>query len=130
MFLNLFWKKIYQPLLFQKFSWQGRFQLSRKSTLNFCQLWDLNSYHCFSLIYFSHFNILKYGTYVSHQCHAKTLTGGNCQKWKRVFLTCPCHKIYRDEAVGLKSCKYTWKICENGKFGAVSWKFDILSISS
>ena len=37
------------------------------------------------------------------------LTGGNWQKWKRVFLTCPCHKIYRDEAVGLKSCKYTWK---------------------
>ena len=39
-----------------------------------------------------------------------SLTGGNWQKWKRVFLTCPCHKIYRDEAVGLKSCKYTWKI--------------------
>ena len=38
------------------------------------------------------------------------LTGGNWQKWKRVFLTCPCHEIYRDEAVGLKSCKYTWKI--------------------
>ena len=38
------------------------------------------------------------------------LTGGNWQKWKRVFLTCPCHEISRDEAVGLKSCKYTWKI--------------------
>ena len=38
------------------------------------------------------------------------LTAHNWQKWKRVFLTCPCHKIYRDEAVGLKSCKYTWKI--------------------
>ena len=38
------------------------------------------------------------------------LTGGNWQKWKRLFLTCPCHKIYRDEAVGLKSCKNTWKI--------------------
>ena len=36
--------------------------------------------------------------------------GGNWQKWKRVFLTCPCHEIYRDEAVGLKSCKNTWKI--------------------
>ena len=35
------------------------------------------------------------------------LTGGNWQKWKRVFLTCPCHEIYRDEAVGLKN---TWKI--------------------
>ena len=39
-----------------------------------------------------------------------SLTGGNWQKWKRVFLTCPCHKIYRDEAIGLKSCKNTWKI--------------------
>ena len=38
------------------------------------------------------------------------LTAHNWQKWKRVFLTCPCHKIYRDEAVGLKSFKYTWKI--------------------
>ena len=38
------------------------------------------------------------------------LTGGNWQKWKRVFLTCLCHEIYRDEAVGLKSCKNTWKI--------------------
>ena len=38
------------------------------------------------------------------------LTGGNWQIWKRVFLTCPCHKIYRDEAVGLKRCKNTWKI--------------------
>ena len=38
------------------------------------------------------------------------LTGGNWQKWKRVFLTCPCHEIYRDEAVGLKICKNTWKI--------------------
>ena len=38
------------------------------------------------------------------------LTGGNWQKWKRVFLTCPCHEIYRNKAVGLKSCKNTWKI--------------------
>ena len=30
----------------------------------------------------------------------------NWQKWKRVFMTCPCHEIYREEAVGLKSCKY------------------------
>ena len=38
------------------------------------------------------------------------LTGDNWQKWKRVFLTCSCHEIYRDEAVSLKSCKNTWKI--------------------
>ena len=45
------------------------------------------------------------------------LNGWQLAKWKRVFLTCPCHEIYRDEAVGLKSCKileklrYLWK-CE------------------
>ena len=43
-------------------------------------------------------------------CKTAQLTGGNWQKWKRVFMTCPCHEIYRDEAVGLKSCKNTWKI--------------------
>ena len=45
-----------------------------------------------------------------HIAVAYILTGGNWQKWKRVFLTCPCHEIYRDEAVGLKSWKNTWKI--------------------
>ena len=45
------------------------------------------------------------------------LTGGNWQKWKRVFLTCPCHEFYRDEAVGLKSCKNTWKITIFVKMG-------------
>ena len=28
------------------------------------------------------------------------LTAHNWQKWKSTFLTCPCHKIYREEAVG------------------------------
>ena len=31
----------------------------------------------------------------------------NWQKWKSAFLTCPCHEIYRVEAVGLKSSSYT-----------------------
>ena len=35
------------------------------------------------------------------------LTAHNWQKWKRVFLTCPCHEVYRVEAVGLKSSNYT-----------------------
>ena len=51
---------------------------------------------------------------------------------KSTFLTCPCHKIYRVEAVGLKSFNYTLKnyyFCENMKFGAISWIFDILSIT-
>ena len=37
-------------------------------------------------------------------------TAHNWQKWKRVFLTCSCHRIYRVEAVGLKTSNYTWKI--------------------
>ena len=45
------------------------------------------------------------------------LMAHNWQKWKRVFLTCPCHKIYRDEAVVLKvanileKLRFLWK-CE------------------
>ena len=71
-------------------------------------------------------------TALNHINQRDLLTGGNWQKWKRVFVTCSFHKIYRDEAVGLKSCKYlkNYEICENGKFGAISWKFDILSITS
>ena len=45
---------------------------------------------------------------------------------------CPCREIYKDEAVGLKSCKYTWKNYDLRKyveFGAISWNFDILSIT-
>ena len=38
------------------------------------------------------------------------INGSQLANWKRVFLACPCHEIYKDEAVGLKSCKYTWKI--------------------
>ena len=44
------------------------------------------------------------------ECLINALTAHNWQKWKRVFLTCPCHEIYRDKAVGLKSYKYAWKI--------------------
>ena len=41
---------------------------------------------------------------------SNTKTAHNWQKWKSRFLTCPCHKIYREEAVGLKSYNYTLKI--------------------
>ena len=38
------------------------------------------------------------------------LTSHNCQKMKKVdSFTCLYHKIYRDEAVGLKGSKYTFK---------------------
>ena len=61
------------------------------------------------------------------------LTAHNWQKWKSTFLTCPCHEIYRVEAVGLQNSNYTFKnydFCEYVKFGAISWNFDILSITA
>ena len=56
------------------------------------------------------------------------LTARSWQKWKRVFLTCPCHKIYREEAVGLKRSNYTLEITifVNVKFRAILSKIDIL----
>ena len=54
----------------------------------------------------------------------------NWKKWKSTFLTCPCYKIHREEAVGqkfqLQFKNYGW--CEYVEFGAISWKFDILSV--
>ena len=66
-----------------------------------------------------HFQLPPYST-IFFEISASNLTGGNWQKWKRVFLTCPCRKIYRDEAVGLKSCKYI--ILENLRN---LWKWEI-----
>ena len=63
----------------------------------------------------------------------KGITAHNWQKWKSRFLTCHCHEIYREEAVGLKSfqlCFENYNFCEYVKFGAISWKFDILSITA
>ena len=57
------------------------------------------------------------------------LTTYNWQNEKRVFLTCPCHEIYRDEAVGLKNAIILEK-CEYVEFEAISWKIDILSITA
>ena len=60
---------------------------------------------------FSEYNEYKYSIYRwNFPKRNRDLTAHNWQKWKRVLLTCPCRKIYRDEAVGLKSCKNTWKI--------------------
>ena len=42
-------------------------------------------------------------------------------------------EIYRDEAVGLKKRQLYLKnddFCEYVEFGAISWKFDILSITA
>ena len=46
---------------------------------------------------------------------------------------CPCHEIYRIEAVGLSISNNIFKnhdFCEYVKFWAISWKFDILSITA
>ena len=74
----------------------------------------MNQCQCFSFVqkqkYANHIQIMLMNinegdckNWISH-C---SLTAHNWQKWKRVFLTCPYHKIYRDEAVDLKSYKYT-----------------------
>ena len=54
-------------------------------------------------------------------CIQARINGWQLAKWKRVFLTCPCHEIYSDEAVGLKSCKILEKydICEMWKLGNI-----------
>ena len=58
-----------------------------------------------------HLNIApRFSFSLVYLCFDFLLTAHNWRKWKRVFLTCPCHNIYRDEAVGLKSCKNTWKV--------------------
>ena len=63
---------------------------------------------CFALFCFGFFFFF----FIRTSCVLwKILTAYNWQKRKRVFLTCSCHKIYRDEAaVGVKNYKYTWKI--------------------
>ena len=48
--------------------------------------------------------------FIAKQMFLWYLTAHNWQKWKSVFLTCPCLKIDRGEAVVLKSYKHTWKI--------------------
>ena len=47
----------------------------------------------------------------------------NWQKWKSTFLKCPCRKIYFKHYDFSIFSKYV-------KFGAISWKFNILSIAA
>ena len=81
--------------------------------ISICCRWFL-----FGVSYHVNLQLIPWRVINRKQCGQQTkfalecllLTAHNWQKWKRVFLTCPCHEIYRDEAEGLKSCKYTWKI--------------------
>ena len=52
---------------------------------------------------------------VDHSTIDKIMVNGSqlAKNLKSIFLTCPCHKIYRVEAVGLKSSNYIFK---NGIF--------------
>ena len=68
--------------------------------------------------------------------------GSQVEKLKSTFRTCLCHEIYKVEAVCLKnqsrvthvtSTEVVSKVCTyhlNMKFGAILWKFDILSITA
>ena len=61
------------------------------------------------------------------------LTAHNWQKWKSTFLTCHCHEIYREEAVGQKKFQLYLKnydFCENVKCGTILLKIDILAITA
>ena len=55
------------------------------------------------------------------------LTAHNWQKWTSRFLTCPSHKIYRENAVGQKNSNNTF--CKDVKVGQIHENFDILSIT-
>ena len=69
-------------------------------------------------------------TRIERPCAHRTLllAAHNWQKWRSRFLTCPCHTIYRVEAVDLKCSNYLSKlrflsICENwGNFMKI-WYF-------
>ena len=69
-------------------------------------------------------------TVSSPRLSAAIMGGTDGQKWNSTFLTCPCHKISSEEAVGLKKFQLyfeNYDFHEYVKFGAISWKFDILS---
>ena len=79
---------------------------------------------------FTQYGQLQYTNYFVHR---NSLMAHNWQKWRSRFLTCPCHKIYREEAVGLKSSSYTLnnKIFVNiWNLGQFCKKKDILSITA
>ena len=51
---------------------------------------------------------LRYGILGLKSVHSLViLNGSQLAKMKNTFLTCTCHEIYREEAVGLKSSNYT-----------------------
>ena len=113
--LEIFWRFTPCMPMERGLSVMGDYQCSYTSALSHVGFWDLLGLRSGGIVLYNHLSgrlktkrRLSKHVYVIR--HIYVLTAHNWQKWKRVFLTCPCHKIYRDEAVGLKSCKYTWKI--------------------
>ena len=98
----------------QLLAWQGEISArphSVYSTFSALKLWPTvwtASSVIFPLVFTSLIKTLY--RYVIHWTTRSTLTAHNWQKLKSTFLTYPCHKIYRVEAVGLKSSNYTLKI--------------------
>ena len=82
----------------------------------------------------------NWGIMLSLRIHVEldSLKGSQLAKYKSIFPTWRCHKIYigyiyRVEAGGLKSSKYTSKFnffCEYVTFGEISWKIYILTTYS
>ena len=61
------------------------------------------------------------------------INGSQLAEKKKVFLSCYFHEIYRVEAVGLEKLQLylqNYDFCEYAEFGAISWKIDILPITS
>ena len=61
------------------------------------------------------------------------IKGSQLAQMKKSIPDMSCHEIYRDEGSWSKKYKHTWKnydICEFVEFGAIWWKFDILSITA
>ena len=46
----------------------------------------------------------------AHSSHSFALNASQLAKWKSTIHTCPCHKMYRVEAVGQSITSYTYKI--------------------
>ena len=90
------------------------------------------SVHGGGVVYNTMYNISGY-SYTSIYFLDFTLTAHNWQKWKRVFLTCPCYENLQGWSSWSKKLQIYLKnydLCEYVEFGAISWKFDILSITA
>ena len=72
--------------------------------------------------------LVQYAIHISEQ---RLINGSQMTKIKRTFLTCPRNKIYRVDAVGLKSAiSKNYDFYENVKFGAILRNIYVLSVTA